>query len=71
MRASAWRTVELWITLSLCGSCVVKLDSCTNSLSSSGVNLVRGLGVVNPVAEIFDSSQKILIFQAKILTTFF
>ena len=24
----------------------------------SGVNLVRSLGVVNPVAEIFDSSQK-------------
>jgi len=32
------------------------------SASASGVNLIRGLGVVNPVAEIFDSIRKKSIF---------
>jgi len=32
---------------------------------SSGVNLVRSLGVVNPVAEIFDSSRKNFRFSGK------
>jgi len=44
----------------------------------NGVNLVRSLGIVNPVAEIFDSSQKksdfpeiFPDFPGKNLTTFF
>jgi len=69
-------TPRLEMTDQIFAQMVVQPATLMKSTQTSGVNLVQSLGVVNPVAEIFDSSRKIFRFsgkiaisQAKILTT--